>query len=701
MTRHTTLLTIILLTLAVVCGCTDRKQLPALGSGGFNDAEGFNRADSLVEAAGDARDNNERVLEVIDSLEKAGELSLAKTIFYRTITYNLMGQRSKSLRLYSQLSSIDMNDIATEADLDAYLYSYNNYVRMLCEMRRYDRALREANAADRKLKAAGYDAFTEHHDIAQTIGECQLYLGQADLAAQSFKKSLQGVHTRLAVHHDPLDYRECQKCMNAIVKVYMRTDRYAEAAPWIAVQDSLYAIADAHPQRDTIFLDEMKADISYSKALLAHAQGRTADAERAFSIFQSTNTAKQLGSIINSTEYLMLTHRYDEAARNYEQLDNFLKSGGFKADFENFGLYMMPKFRANLLAGRTDSALRVATIVSDYYDSALVRQRRIDSDLLTTFYDTEGKERQIAEQRAELSQQRLFTTIIIMAVFAIFAVIYTMQRRKAYKKLDATNRQLVAANEQLDATNRQLVIANERAEESSRMKTNFIRQISHEVRTPLNIISGFTQVLAAPDIKLGSDELQDISQKMMENSERITHLIDKMLDLSQLNRNADIECNDKVRPVDLASQAIAMSGIREADHLCLQQQYSPETEQLTFITNQQSAAKALALLLSNAVKFTNPMALNDRASGDQKQRVTLGIDTTPTHVAFTVEDTGIGVPPEQVENIFNEFVQLDEFTDGTGIGLSIARSLTRHMGGDVILDTAYTNGARFVMTLPL
>lgn len=695
MTRHSILLTLILLILVVVGGCTNRKQLPAIGDGGFNDAEGFNRADSIVSAIGDARDNNVRVLAVIDSLEQAGELSLPKTIFYRTITYNLMGQRSNSLRLYSQLSSIDMNDLATEADLDAYLYSYNNYVRLLCEMRRYDRALREANAADRKLKAAGYDAFTDHHDIAQTIGECQLYLGQADLAAQSFRKSLQGVQTRLAVHHDPLDFRECQKCMNAIVKVYMQTDSYAEAAPWIAVQDSLYAVADAHPQRDTVFLDEMKADISYSKALLAYAQGRTADAERAFSDYQSTHTAAQLGSVINSSEYLMLTHRYDEAAHNYEQLDHFLKSGGYKADFENFGLYMMPKFRANLLAGHTDSALRTAMIVAEYYDSALVRQRRIDSDLLTTFYDTEGKERQIAEQSAALSQQRLLTVVIIMLVLAIFVIFYTMQRRKAYKKLDATNRQLVAANEQLDATNHQLVIANEKAKESSRMKTNFIRQISHEVRTPLNIISGFTQVLAVPDIKLSSDELQDISRQIMDNSERITHLIDQMLDLSQLNRNVDIECHDTVRPADIVAQAVTMSAIREADHLQLQQQVSPQAEQLTIVTNQKSAAKALALLLSNAAKFTLPLA-----SDDQKLRVTLIIDTTPTHVAFTVEDTGIGVPPEQVENIFNEFVQLDEFTDGTGIGLSIARSLARHMGGDVILDTAYTDGARFVMTLP-
>ena len=709
-------LTVMVLVLMAVGGCTDRKQLPAIGAGGFNDAEGFNRADSIVSAVGDARVNNERVLAVIDSLEKAGELSKVKTIFYRTIIYNLMGRRSTSLRLYSQLASIDMNDINTEADLDAYLYSYHNYVRLLCEMRRYDRALREANAADRKLKAAGYDAFADHHDIAQTVGECQLYLGQTDQAAQSFQKALQGVHTRLATHHDPLDFRECQKCMNAIVKAYMQNDRFDEAAPWIAVQDSLYDVADAHPRRDSVFLDEMKADICYSKALLAHAQERSADAERAFGEYQSTNTSKQLGNIINSSKYLMLTQRYEEAAHNYEQLDHFLKSSGFKADFENFGLYMIPKFRANLLAGRIDSALRTAMIVDEYFDLALVRQRKIDADLLTTFYDTEGKERQIAEQSAELSQQRLLTVLIVLIVFVIFAVIYTMQRRKAYKKLDATNRQLVIANEKLDATNRQLVVANERAQESSRMKTNFIRQISHEVRTPLNIISGFSQVLAANDIEIGSDELKTISGKIMENSERITHLIDMMLDLSQVSSLAELECNDSVSPADVVNRAIAISGIREAEHLELQLQASPETEHLTFVTNRNSAVKTLSLLLSNAIKFTHPMAFKDRASADlpplspsdsspqavgQKQRVTLSIGTTPQQVVFTVEDTGIGVPPKQAEHIFSEFVKLDDFTDGTGIGLSIARTLARHMGGDIILDTTYTAGARFVMMLPL
>lgn len=669
------------------CCTTNNLRSPASGDVGYNDAEGFSRADSIVASLGDARSNHARVLAVIDSLEKRGELSQAKTIFYRTIVYNMMGQRNISLHLYSQLAAIEMNDLATEADLYAYIYSYNNYVRLLCEMKRYDRALREAGNADRKLRSAGYNTFTDHHDIAQTIGECQLYLGQTDLAAASFRKSLHGVHTRLSVHQAPLDFRECQKSMNAIALAYLQNDRYlAEAAPWIEIEDSLYREAEAHPQRDSVFLDEMKADISYSKALLAYAQGRKADAEHAFADYQSTATAHELASVINSTKYLLLTGRYNEAAHNYEQLDYFLKKNGYKADFENFGLFMMPKFRANLLAGRRDSALRVATIVMEYYDSALVRQRRIDSDLLTTFYDTAGKERMIAEQRAEITQQRLITVVAVAVVLAIFVAFYTMQRRKAYK--------------QLNATNHQLLIATERAEESSRMKASFIRQISHEVRTPLNILSGFSQVLATPGMEIGSAEMQDISRKIVENSDRITHLIDKMLDLSELSSHVNIECHDTVHPADVADQAIRISGIRQADHLSFRQQLAPQAQALSFVTNRQLASKALALLLSNAVKFTLPEVTRELTADRQPPQATLTVNVTERHVTFVVEDNGIGISPDQAENIFSEFVQLDDFADGTGIGLSIARSLARHMGGDIVLDTAYTAGARFVMTLP-
>lgn len=671
---------VMVLAVIVVAGCTKHQRSLAA------DDDGYNSADSIVSVIGDSRDYP-RLLAVTDSLERNGELSQVRAIFYSTVAYNLMGQHRDALRLYYQLAGIDAKDLACLADIESFIYSSKDYVRLLCDMRRYDRALREAYNADHKLKAAGYTTFVDHHDIAQMIGESQLYLDQVDDAAKSFDKSLKAIHARLAVNNDPLDLVECQKTMNAIARAYIHLGRYDDATPWIERQDSLLAVADSHPRRDSVYVDEMKASINYSKALLAHAQGRPEDAEKAFEAYQSTHIAKNLGSVINSCEYLMLTHRYDEAASNYALLDRFLREGGYKADLENIGRYMIPKYRANLLAGNRDSAILVATTVADYYDTALVRQKIIDADLLSTIYDTEGKERQIAEQRAKISHQRLITVVIVMVIVIFFFHIYSMQRRKAYNKLNATNRQLK--------------LANERAEESSRMKAKFIKQISHEVRTPLNVLSGFSQVLTTPGIEIDYDELQSISQKIVENSDRITKLVDKMLDLSLVNSDADIECSDTVSPVEVATQAINKSGIQKADHLMFQFHVASQAEKLTFVTNRKSAVKALLLLLDNAIKFTHPLAFKTHHDEHQKAHVTLSINVDEHQVAFAVEDTGIGIPPEQAENIFTEFVQLDEYTDGTGIGLSIARSMARHMNGDITLDTDYTDGARFVMSLPL
>ena len=670
----------IALALLIVAGCNKHQER----SNTFVGSDGYNHADSIVSDIGDTRDF-QRLLAVTDSFELLGDLTSVRGIFYKSIAYMLMGQRRSALQLFYQLPAIDVKQLKTQADIDCYIYSYKDYVRMLCDMRRYDRALREAYNADRKLREAGYGSFVDHHDIAQMIGESQLYLDQADQAAKSFEKSLQGIKKRLSTNNDPLDLLECQKTMNAIARVYIHRGRLAEAIPWILRQDTLFAEADNHPRRDTIFVDEMKAEINYSKALLAQAQGRTEDAERAFSEYKSTHLAKNLSSIINSCEYLMLTHRYEEAAHNYTQLDQFLKENGYRADLENIGRYMIPKYKANLLAGHRDTAMYIASKIADYYDTALLRQKMSDADLLSTIYDTEGKERQIAEQRAKLSQQRMLSVAVFSIIIILFFYIYLMQRRRAFRKLSATNRELM--------------LANERAEESSRMKTKFIQQISHEVRTPLNVLSGFSQVLATPDIEIDASELQSISHKIVDNSERITRLVDKMLDLSMINSNAVIECNDTVSPADIASQAAAISDIRKATHLQFQLTVSPEAQSLNFVTNQKSAVKALAMLLDNAIKFTHPLAFRNRKPTDSPAKVTLSVSVKDQKVQFVVEDTGIGVPPEQAENIFTEFVQLDEYSDGTGIGLSIARSLARHMQGDITIDTAYTGGARFVMTL--
>ena len=241
----------------------------------------------------------------------------------------------------------------------------------------------------------------------------------------------------------------------------------------------------------------------------------------------------------------------------------------------------------------------------------------------------------------------------------------------------------------------------DQAMESSRMKTDFIQQISHEIRTPLNILSGFTQVLTS-GMELDEATQQEVTKGIVDNTQRITSLVNKMLELAESGSDTPLERNDQALAIQIAAQAAEDSGITQATHLDFDLDIAPEAETVMLTTALAPATRVLVLLLDNAMKFTHPAeAAGGVDAVKEKAHAVLRVTIDDGLVVFTVEDTGIGVPPEESEHIFEEFVQLDKYYDGTGIGLTVARSLARRLGGDVRLATDYSSGARFVYTLPL
>lgn len=268
---------------------------------------------------------------------------------------------------------------------------------------------------------------------------------------------------------------------------------------------------------------------------------------------------------------------------------------------------------------------------------------------------------------------------LLTGLVFLFMVVYVVNKNRY-------NRRLQSANAQLQKNNKALQLATARAEESTRMKSIFIEQISHEIRTPLNIICGFTQVLTTTDAELDKAEKRDMSVQIIDNAERITGLVNKMLALAEINSSVVLEREDHTSAAVIAQEAIKAAGINKASHVQFKLIKLFGAEQM-FDTHLRSAVLALQQLLDNAKKFT------------EQGQVTLQISNHEGQAYFVVEDTGTSIPVYQAERIFDEFVQLDEYSDGTGIGLSIARSLARRLGGDIVLDTTYTGGARFVMTL--
>ena len=162
-----------------------------------------------------------------------------------------------------------------------------------------------------------------------------------------------------------------------------------------------------------------------------------------------------------------------------------------------------------------------------------------------------------------------------------------------------------------------------------------------------------------------------------------------MLELSDANSHTVIECSDDITAQQIAHEAIKESGIDKATHICFSISDDTRASEILLHTNLQYAVRSLVLLLDNAMKFT------------KEGEVRLFFRRQPSHIGFIVEDTGIGIPADKAEQIFEEFVQLDDYYDGTGIGLTIARNIARRLGGDITLDTSYMDGSRFIMTLPI
>ncbi len=321
---------------------------------------------------------------------------------------------------------------------------------------------------------------------------------------------------------------------------------------------------------------------------------------------------------------------------------------------------------ALLAVGRNREAALLYQKMYLHKDSTFSKDVRMQLDELNTLF-------QVDELRIKGQLERSRFVIFIIGLLMLVLLFFMYFRHRAAKRLAQKNQELM--------------IANARAEESSKMKTDFIQQISHEFRTPLNILNGFTQILTTPNMVLQDEEKADIQKRISESTERITGLVNKMLELSDANSQQVIERSDDIPALVIASQAAENAGIQQDTHIKFHLLTDAQAETVVH-TNLRSATRALTLLLDNARKFT------------KKGEVRLSIQLQPEAIDFIVEDTGIGVPAKEAEHIFEEFVQLDEYYDGTGIGLTVARSIARRLGGNIVLDTNYTGGARFVMTLP-
>ena len=286
---------------------------------------------------------------------------------------------------------------------------------------------------------------------------------------------------------------------------------------------------------------------------------------------------------------------------------------------------------------------------------------------------------QVVEAKREMSRNWIIFLVVMFILSVIIIVclsVIVINRRRSLQRMRQHNEELT--------------IAKNRAQESDQMKSIFIRHVSHEIRTPLNIITGFTQVLNTPGYEPSEEDRKDMMQRISENTEQITQIVNELLEMADTESMTVIERTDETTASALCQKAIAESNIASTETVGFTLQNEvPDTRLIK--TSTASVVKILNNLLQNAVKFTN--------EGHITLKVML--DEPKGQMMFAVIDTGIGVPEEARERIFERFEKVDSFKEGIGLGLCVSRSLARRMGGDVTLADSSSQGSTFLLTIPL
>ncbi|MDO4462319.1 MAG: HAMP domain-containing sensor histidine kinase [Bacteroidia bacterium] len=226
------------------------------------------------------------------------------------------------------------------------------------------------------------------------------------------------------------------------------------------------------------------------------------------------------------------------------------------------------------------------------------------------------------------------------------------------------------------------------AENSNKMKSAFLANMSHEIRTPLNAIVGFSEVLTMNE-DMPIEEKKQLVSIINNNSNLLLNLINGILDLSRLEAGKTKYEIDNVELVSICHTALLSA--KSAFRKNLDYKFKSCADKINVFVDAQRIQQVVLNLLSNAAKFTD------------KGSVTLGIELKEEkrEVHVSIADTGVGVPEDQYEKVFERFEKLNEFTQGTGIGLSMCKTIVEHFGGKIWVDPTYHGGAKFVFSLPL
>lgn len=557
-----------------------------------------------------------------------------------------------------ECDSLNADGLLSQLDESQRYYTYFELERILIKSSLFRGEIRMAIAqSDQMYSKARALAYPFGNALAlNAMGEVYSYTGRLREAGAAYEESLrlldgmdgEDVHIRMLLV-ELIDYNLRIRNVNGASRYLARLNLYPEdrLSP---LELAMRHISNASCQ---LFKGDLKAA---SHCLVQIGQLET----------QLIPEIRQYLLIIDA-RYLVATGEHEAALAAY---NDFLQTEYARINHNIYKEALLEKADLLVKMGNKEEAYGQYGKVFSYIKTSFEKNYPKEIDRLCTRFQADQLAYQNERDRI-VSMRFYLAGIIVSVLFLIFLLVL------GWKKIFRLKRSQIRQE-----------AMKEKAVQAIQRKNMFLSNMSHEVRTPLNAIVGFSAVLTDEDESFDDESRREFSEIIKVNSFQLLKLINDILDFSDFendNITFNIRTHDAVKLCNEVVETVMASRKLEVE-----MRFDTDLSVLMLDTDDARLRQVLINLLVNAAKFT------------EQGSIVLELKMADADTAlFSVTDTGCGIPPEKQHLIFERFEKLNDFVQGSGLGLSICQLIVKYMNGKLWVDSGYTRGARFCFTHPL
>jgi signal transduction histidine kinase len=557
-----------------------------------------------------------------------------------------------------ECDSLNADGLLSQLDESQRYYTYFELERILIKSSLFRGEIRMAIAqSDQMYSKARALAYPFGNALAlNAMGEVYSYTGRLREAGAAYEESLrlldgmdgEDVHIRMLLV-ELIDYNLRIRNVNGASRYLARLNLYPEdrLSP---LELAMRHISNASCQ---LFKGDLKA-ASHCLAQIGQLEAQLIPEIRQY-------------LLIIDARYLVATGAHEAALTAY---NDFLQTEYARINHNIYKEALLEKADLLVKMGNKEEAYGQYGKVFSYIKTSFEKNYPKEIDRLCTRFQADQLAYQNERDRI-VSMRFYLAGIIVSVLFLIFLLVL------GWKKIFRLKRSQMRQE-----------AMKEKAVQAIQRKNMFLSNMSHEVRTPLNAIVGFSAVLTDEDESFDDESRREFSEIIKVNSFQLLKLINDILDFSDFendNITFNIRTHDAVKLCNEVVETVMASRKLEVE-----MRFDTDLSVLMLDTDDARLRQVLINLLVNAAKFT------------EQGSIVLELKMADAGTAlFSVTDTGCGIPPEKQHLIFERFEKLNDFVQGSGLGLSICQLIVKYMNGKLWVDSGYTRGARFCFTHPL